>query len=292
MQIISGALFDTSSLDAIASSSNHSCALKMGGNVTGTREEELLRKIQSLDNEGLKIRLKVVLALTEKNQELFDVREFSSIPLELMPKLFELIQQKVAVRLHCAIFANIQLTSTILFRSGTTALEKRSSQRPMEPTRLHMNGSGVGPIAPLRGLIRTSASTVCSPQSWHGILSFSSSEGRRLLQWRCGQWALPRGRRDASRNGRSAPTTTRTMPISNLQAVWGRRDAAGGFTTRSLGVTHTNSHPPSHQLASPAGSSKTDLPMKIEWEIHRQSDSSSQNRFGQDGQGCIRPQHL
>ena len=93
---ISAAILETSSLDAIASSSNHSCALKMGGNVTGTRDEELLRKIQSLDNEGLKIRLKVVLALTEKNQELFDVQRFSSIPLELMPKLLELIQQKVS----------------------------------------------------------------------------------------------------------------------------------------------------------------------------------------------------
>lgn len=93
--IIERALFDTSSLDAIASSSNHTCALKMGGKVLGTSDEGLLRKIQSLENEGLKIRLKVVLALTEKNKGLFDVQRFSSVPLELMPRLFELIQQKI-----------------------------------------------------------------------------------------------------------------------------------------------------------------------------------------------------
>lgn len=68
----------------------------MGGKVLGTSDEGLLRKIQSLENEGLKIRLKVVLALTEKNKGLFDVQRFSSVPLELMPRLFELIQQKVS----------------------------------------------------------------------------------------------------------------------------------------------------------------------------------------------------
>ena len=89
------ALCDTTSLDAIANSSNHTCRVVIAGkNYGGTHEEEL-NKINALENDGEKIRYKVVLALCQMNKELYDPRMFDDIPLELMPRVLELIQLQI-----------------------------------------------------------------------------------------------------------------------------------------------------------------------------------------------------
>ena len=60
--------------------------------------EDEFRKINALENEGEKIRYKVVLALCVLNKDLYDPRSFNDIPLELMPKLLELLQQEVGCK--------------------------------------------------------------------------------------------------------------------------------------------------------------------------------------------------
>ncbi|EJK71818.1 hypothetical protein THAOC_06704, partial [Thalassiosira oceanica] len=87
-------LFDTSSLQSLVDS-NHTCMVACGSSVDcGTRIEKLMTKINSLDNVGKKVRYKVVLALNE-TEGLYNVRDFDSVPLELMPKLLELIQLEI-----------------------------------------------------------------------------------------------------------------------------------------------------------------------------------------------------
>ena len=92
------ALCDVTSLDSIAHNSNHTCSLLISGsNYGGTMESEM-RNINALENEGEKIRYKVVLALCVLNKELYNPRSFDDIPLELMPKLLELVQQEVGCK--------------------------------------------------------------------------------------------------------------------------------------------------------------------------------------------------
>ena len=89
------AICDTTSLDSIANNSNHTCCLAVAGcNFGGSNENELY-KINALENEGEKIRYKVVLALCSLNKDLYDPRSFEDIPLELMPNLLELIQLEI-----------------------------------------------------------------------------------------------------------------------------------------------------------------------------------------------------
>ena len=93
-EIVKGALFDITSLEAIAHS-NHTCAVKLSGMNRGDTYEETMRKINSLDaSEGKKIRYKVVLALTEVNKDLYNLGSFNDVPLELMPYLLEMVQQE------------------------------------------------------------------------------------------------------------------------------------------------------------------------------------------------------
>ena len=54
-----------------------------------------MKNINSLDSEGMKIRYKVVLALFSMNSDLFHPRSFDDVPLELMPRLLELVQQEI-----------------------------------------------------------------------------------------------------------------------------------------------------------------------------------------------------
>eukprot|EP00574_Skeletonema_japonicum_P001287 CAMPEP_0201741184 /NCGR_PEP_ID=MMETSP0593-20130828/46684_1 /ASSEMBLY_ACC=CAM_ASM_000672 /TAXON_ID=267983 /ORGANISM="Skeletonema japonicum, Strain CCMP2506" /LENGTH=750 /DNA_ID=CAMNT_0048235513 /DNA_START=170 /DNA_END=2419 /DNA_ORIENTATION=- len=94
-KIVKVALFDTTSLDSIAGS-NHTCALAMTGHNHNDSFEETIRKINSLDvREGAKIRYKVVLAINHVNSDLYNPRSFDSIPLELMPSLLEMLQQRI-----------------------------------------------------------------------------------------------------------------------------------------------------------------------------------------------------
>ncbi|KAK1739999.1 leucine-rich repeat protein, partial [Skeletonema marinoi] len=94
-KIVKDALFDTTSLDSIAAS-NHTCALSMTGHNHNDSFEETIRRINALDaSEGAKIRYKLVLALNHVNTDLYNPRSFDSIPLELMPCLFEMLQQGI-----------------------------------------------------------------------------------------------------------------------------------------------------------------------------------------------------
>lgn len=112
-EIVKGALFDTTSLQTIANS-NHTCAVHFSGRnerAETMRNSEFVclflcaanalscvltspflfvyhRQVNALDVvEGVKIRYKVVLALTEVNKDLYDPRSFDDVPLELMPYL-------------------------------------------------------------------------------------------------------------------------------------------------------------------------------------------------------------
>ncbi|KAL7542288.1 hypothetical protein ACHAXR_011638 [Thalassiosira sp. AJA248-18] len=95
-ELIASAICDTTSLQAVANS-NHSCKLTMseGRYKNGITFEEEMRNISALDNEGHKIRYKVVLALFAMSADLFNPRNFDNVPLELMPYLLEIAQQQV-----------------------------------------------------------------------------------------------------------------------------------------------------------------------------------------------------
>lgn len=95
-ELIKGALCDPTSLQTIAES-NHKCQLwlncgKIGNKVANEIE---FRNINSLDNEGQKIRFKVIAALFTLETIAFNPRDFQNIPLELMPRLLELVQQEL-----------------------------------------------------------------------------------------------------------------------------------------------------------------------------------------------------
>lgn len=92
------ALCDPTSLDSITNNSNHTCSLTIvGRNYGGTHETELT-KMNTLENEGQTIRYKVVFAMCKLNKELYNPRIFDDVPLELMPKLLELVQQEVGCK--------------------------------------------------------------------------------------------------------------------------------------------------------------------------------------------------
>jgi len=96
-KVLLKALCDPSSLDSILNS-NHSCRLVTSGlNYRGMYEGEL-GNINSLDNEGEKIRYKIVLALCQMNKELYDPKMFDDIPLELMDKVLELVQLEIGCK--------------------------------------------------------------------------------------------------------------------------------------------------------------------------------------------------
>jgi Ran GTPase-activating protein (RanGAP) involved in mRNA processing and transport len=93
-KIVKEALFDTTSLESIISS-NHTCSVRMTGFNHNDSYEESIRKINALDvREGKKIRLKIVLAKRFK-EDLFDLRSFDDVPLELMPYLLEMLHQEI-----------------------------------------------------------------------------------------------------------------------------------------------------------------------------------------------------
>jgi len=87
------ALCDMTSLDSIVNS-NHTCSIVIAGSNYGGTFEEELGKINALENEGEKIRYKVNLA-KKQNKELINNRMFDNVPLELMPRALELVQQEI-----------------------------------------------------------------------------------------------------------------------------------------------------------------------------------------------------
>jgi len=96
--LIHSALCDTTSLAAIVDS-NHVCQLTVSSGKSTymnyrTQEDEMKNiNALALEDEGMKIRYKVVLALFTINTDLFDPRGFDDVPLELMPRLLEIAQQ-------------------------------------------------------------------------------------------------------------------------------------------------------------------------------------------------------
>jgi len=101
MEIVRDALFDTTDFASLTGS-NHTCAVHMSGMNSSGSYEEAIRRINCLDaSEGKKIRYKMVLALTMPDDEgkvgkkLFDIRAIDHVPLEIMPKLFEMLHQRI-----------------------------------------------------------------------------------------------------------------------------------------------------------------------------------------------------
>ncbi|EJK64906.1 hypothetical protein THAOC_14306, partial [Thalassiosira oceanica] len=101
MEIVRDALFDTTNLASLTGS-NHTCAVHMSGMNRAGNYELAIRRINCMDaSEGKKIRYKMVLALTMPDDEgkvgkkLFNVRAIDHVPLEIMPKLFEMLHQRI-----------------------------------------------------------------------------------------------------------------------------------------------------------------------------------------------------
>ena len=94
--LLKNAILDTTSLQTIADS-NHSYQVIMGDRNyrNDLTHEAEMKSINSLDSEGMKIRYKVVLALFSYNKDLFHPRSFDDVPLELIPRLLELVQQEI-----------------------------------------------------------------------------------------------------------------------------------------------------------------------------------------------------
>ena len=94
------ALFDTTSMDSIVES-NHTCSLNTCYDATGNGWEQQLTAVEGAvilinfegDSIGEKIRKKVILALCMLDGELFDLSHFNNVPLQLMPRVLELIQE-------------------------------------------------------------------------------------------------------------------------------------------------------------------------------------------------------
>eukprot|EP00985_Skeletonema_marinoi_P011925 scaffold5652_cov113-Skeletonema_marinoi.AAC.2 len=94
--LIQLALCDPTSLQSIAES-NHTCLVTLNSGKNGNfhTNEDKFRSINALENEGQKIRYKVIAALFTLKTIEFNPREFQHIPLELMPRLLELVQQQM-----------------------------------------------------------------------------------------------------------------------------------------------------------------------------------------------------
>eukprot|EP00986_Skeletonema_menzelii_P019458 scaffold28069_cov148-Skeletonema_menzelii.AAC.2 len=95
-ELINSALCDPTSLQTIAES-NHTClvTLNEGKNGNSVTHENDFRNINALESEGQKIRYKVILSLFTLKTIAFNPRDFQHIPLELMPRLLELVQQEM-----------------------------------------------------------------------------------------------------------------------------------------------------------------------------------------------------
>ena len=91
--LINQALCNSTSLQAIAES-NHTCLLTLNNGRLGEKEthEEKFWNINALENEGQKIRYKVIVSLFTMKTIAFHPRHFQDVPLELMPRLLELVQ--------------------------------------------------------------------------------------------------------------------------------------------------------------------------------------------------------
>jgi len=95
-ELIKGALCDPTSLQTIAES-NHTCLVTLNkGNISNNvTHENGFWNINALENEGQKIRYKVIAALYTLKTIKLKQSDFQHVPLELMPRLIELVQQEM-----------------------------------------------------------------------------------------------------------------------------------------------------------------------------------------------------
>jgi len=95
-ELINGALCDPTSLQTIAES-NHTCMVMLNSGNTGNNvtHENGFWNINALENEGKKIRYKVIAALYTMKTITLKPCDFQHVPLELMPRLIELVQQEM-----------------------------------------------------------------------------------------------------------------------------------------------------------------------------------------------------
>ena len=91
------------------------CNVKMSSRNTRDSHELTIAAINELEDVGMKVRLKVVLALTEVNTDLYDLKLFDGIPLELMPRLLELVQQELVSHLYFACGVACHLLTRFIF---------------------------------------------------------------------------------------------------------------------------------------------------------------------------------
>jgi len=102
-------MYDPTSMDSIVES-NHTCVIH-AWDFTG--KESLVQRSNPVEAEVMKInadhdistkqkiRRKVVLALCGFEGELFDLAHFNDLPLPIMPRVLELIQEHSQIRTHC-----------------------------------------------------------------------------------------------------------------------------------------------------------------------------------------------
>jgi len=101
----------------------------MSSRNTRDSHELTIAAINELEDVGMKVRLKVVLALTEVNTDLYDLKLFDGIPLELMPRLLELVQQELVSHLYFECLWQLSLADEIHFAiRDTMDLAKASCQ--------------------------------------------------------------------------------------------------------------------------------------------------------------------
>ena len=84
-------------INGSVAASNHTClvTLNSANNGNSQTHEDKFRKINALENEGKKIRYKLIAGLFTLKTIEFNPRDFQDIPLELMPRLLELVQQEM-----------------------------------------------------------------------------------------------------------------------------------------------------------------------------------------------------
>ena len=95
-KFIKRALCNPKSLQSIAAS-NHTCLVTLNSGTIGNKvtHEDEFRNINALENEGQKIRYKVIVSLFTLKTVAFNPRDFQHFPLELMPHLLELVQHQM-----------------------------------------------------------------------------------------------------------------------------------------------------------------------------------------------------
>ena len=112
------ALYYPTSMDSIVES-NHTCltyTLSADQRSRLQKEVSMINSCDDSDSIGQKIRKKVVLALCGVDGSIFDLSHFNDLPLQLMPRILELIQEHTIHRRIAVDFASKELEKDALSR--------------------------------------------------------------------------------------------------------------------------------------------------------------------------------